>query len=126
MIKELWYWSWEAIKDVCHFEFRHARYDVINLWWLLRYGFTLSDVQDLDRAIIYKLRNMLVKYMEVRLDCGSPEEEAGYKESMQNFLAICSLLCDGDKWEDMTARSQNRVQSEFFELLNKHFFGWWI
>ena len=60
MIKELFHWVWELVKDLFTFKWKYLIYDIQNLYWYLIYGFTYSDIQDIIQGNHYNTEHTII------------------------------------------------------------------
>lgn len=124
MIKELSHWVWEVIIHLITFRWRNLPYHFTNLWWYLRYGFTMYDIQDTDRYLTKRLADMLALYRKYYVGYPSnstPEKWDAVLKEMED-LANETLSYD---FEMLSFTKQKRKRTHFMTLVHKYFYSLW-
>lgn len=125
MIKELFKWVFEIIKDFFTLRWKYLAYDIQNLYWYLIYGFTYSDIQDMDKYLAHKLSVMLPKF--IRNTVGYPDNMTpeSYKKDLEELADLASFIYS-NKFEDSKWKTQNIKKNRFKNLLSKYWFHLWF
>lgn len=126
MIKELWKWIWELIRDIFTFEWNHIIYDIQNIWWYLIYGFTFSDIQDMDSYLTKKTNKMLDKFIKYHF--GFPhwdKDSMQYDKDLDEMKHLSSILFTAE-FEDLKPQIQEKLQNRYVNLLKKYYYTLWF
>lgn len=127
MIKELFCLLFEIIKDIFILKWNHLCYDFKNLFWYLFYGFTYSDIQDLDVYLSSKISKTLEKY----IFC-NPNSYPIFEKDCYNFLLKInrirqlSYIFSNQVEEDLSEYDKIKLRKEFLNLLTKYYFYLWF
>ena len=126
MLFELWKWVKELLVDIITFDVRHWKYDVTNIYWFLRYGFTFSDIQDLDAYMSNKLADTLEQFNKHVL--GSKSELAARVAYLKDLekLKFLARYCASPEFEDLPELEQQALRGEFLEKYAKLYFSLWF
>lgn len=122
MIKELFGLIWECIKSL--FTFGHIKYDFINLYWYLKYGFTFGDIQDMDFYITKRIRLMLEQFIKYNIGCPTKVKEEIYKKDIIRLKYLSNIIYLED--EVMSYKELNKLREEYLNLLYKYYFSFWF
>lgn len=125
MIKELFIWIWEIIKDFFTLQWKYLVYDIQNLWWYLIYGFTYSDIQDMDKYLASKMSIMLPKFIKNTINYPDNKTRESYKKDLQELLDL-SIFIYSDKFENLKITTQGIKYNRFKNLLSKYWFHLWF
>ena len=125
MIKELFHWIWELVKDVFTFKWKYLLYDIQNLYWYLIYGFTYSDVQDMDKYIGTRIGKMLEKFVPSTVGFPDKMTHEHYIKDLQELEKLATLLWTPE-FEDLKWQTQDNLKNRFENLLKKYFFHLWF
>lgn len=122
MIKELSYCICELIKDLFTFKWKYLAYDIQNLYWYLIYGFTYSDIQDMDKYIGKRIAKMLEKFNSNAIEFRHNENNIKDLKEMQHLAELMWT----QEFEDLKFETQEHLQNRFQNLLKKYFFHLWF
>ena len=125
MIKELFIWIWEIIKDFFTLQWKYLVYDIQNLWWYLIYGFTYSDIQDMDKYLASKMSIMLPKFIKNTINYPDNKTRESYKKDLQELLDL-SIFIYSDKFENLKITTKGIKYNRFKNLLSKYWFHLWF
>ncbi len=125
MIKELFYWIWELVKDLFTFKWKYLAYDVQNLYWYLIYGFTYSDIQDMDKYIGKRIAKMLSKFISNTIGYPDGITNEQYIKDLREMQHLAELMWT-QEFEDLKFETQEHLQNRFQNLLKKYFFHLWF
>ena len=125
MIKELFYWIWELIKDLFTFKWKYLVYDVQNLYWYLIYGFTYSDIQDMDKYIGKRIAKMLEKFNSNTIEFIINTQNDKSIKDLREMQHLAELMWT-QEFEDLKFETQEHLQNRFQNLLKKYFFHLWF
>ena len=125
MIKELFYWIWELIKDLFTFKWKYLVYDVQNLYWYLIYGFTYSDIQDMDKYIGKRMAKMLEKFNSNTVEFVINTQNDKSIKDLREMQHLAELMWT-QEFEDLKFETQEHLQNRFQNLLKKYFFHLWF
>ena len=132
MIKELWKWVSELFVDFYTFEWQHLGYDLKNIYWYLKYGFTFSDIQDMDIYLKNKIADMLGQFIKYNLGVPFNSYDDDYEANKEKYnaelieLKELTRYINKPEFEDLEFEKQDELNKRFLELLNKHFFHLWF
>ena len=121
MIKELWHWSWMFFSHLFTFRWQYIGYHWINLWWYLRYGFAMYDLQDTDDYLIRRMQDMLKLFIEYKHgypEGCTPEE---YHKAIERMIELCDIVTQ-DIDMDGTVEA---ARAELFGLWVDYFYTLW-
>ena len=121
MIKELFYLLFEIVKDIIILKWNYLGYDFKNLFWYLFYGFTYSDIQDLDVYLSSKISKTLEKYI-IYIN------EKDYPNFLLkiNRIRHLSYIFSNQVEEDLSEEDKIKLREEFLNLLTKYYFYLWF
>lgn len=122
MIKELFHCVCELIKDLFTFKWKYLAYDIQNLYWYLIYGFTYSDIQDMDKYIGKRIAKMLEKFNSNTIEFRHNENNIKDLKEMQHLAELMWT----QEFEDLKFETQEHLQNRFQNLLKKYFFHLWF
>lgn len=122
MIKELFHCVWELVKDLFTFKCKYLVYDIQNLYWYLIYGFTYSDIQDMDKYIGKRIAKMLEKFNSNVIEFGHSENNIKDLKEMQHLAELMWT----QEFEDLKFETQEHLQNRFQNLFKKYFFYLWF
>ena len=122
MIKELSYCICELTKDLFTFKWKYLAYDIQNLYWYLIYGFTYSDIQDMDKYIGKRIAKMLEKFNSNAIEFRHNENNIKDLKEMQHLAELMWT----QEFEDLKFETQEHLQNRFQNLLKKYFFHLWF
>lgn len=122
MIKELSYCICELIKDLFTFKWKYLAYDIQNLYWYLIYGFTYSDIQDMDKYIGKRIAKMLEKFNSNAIEFRHNENNIKDLKEIQHLAELMWT----QEFEDLKFETQENLQNRFQNLLKKYFFHLWF
>lgn len=122
MFKELFYCVCELIKDLFTFKWKYLAYDIQNLYWYLIYGFTYSDIQDMDKYIGKRIAKMLEKFNSNAIEFRHNENNIKDLKEMQHLAELMWT----QEFEDLKFETQEHLQNRFQNLLKKYFFHLWF
>lgn len=127
MIKELFYLLFEIIKDIFVLKWNYLGYDFKNLFWYLFYGFTYSDIQDLDVYLSSKISKTLEKYI-IYSKNSYPIFEKDYPNFLLkiNRIKHLSYIFSNQIEEDLNEEDKIKLREEFLNLLIKYYFYLWF
>ena len=125
MIKELFYWIWELIKDLFTFKWKYLAYDIQNLYWYLIYGFTYSDIQDMDKYIGKRIAKMLEKFNSNTIEFIINTQNDKSIKDLREMQHLAELMWT-QEFEDLKFETQEHLQNRFQNLLKKYFFHLWF
>lgn len=126
MIKELWKWIWELIRDIFTFEWNHIIYNIQNIWWYLIYGFTYSDIQDMDTYLTKKINKMLDKFIKYHFGFPSWDKDSKqYNKDLEEMKQLSSILFTAE-FEDLSLKTQEQFQNRYVNLLKKYYYTFWF
>ena len=125
MIKELFYWIWELIKDLFTFKWKYLAYDIQNLYWYLIYGFTYSDIQDMDKYIGKRIAKMLEKFNSNTVEFVINTQNEKSIKDLNEMQHLAELMWT-QEFEDLKFETQEHLQNRFQNLLKKYFFHLWF
>ena len=125
MIKELFHWIWELIKDLFTFKWKYLAYDVQNLYWYLVYGFTYSDIQDMDKYIGKRIAKMLEKFNSNTVEFVINTQNDKSIKDLNEMQHLAELMWT-QEFEDLKFETQEHLQNRFQNLLKKYFFHLWF
>ena len=121
MIKELFKWIFEIIKDFLTLRWKYLVYDIQNLYWYLIYGFSYSDVQDMDKYLSNKISIMLPKFIENTVGYPDNMTPESYKKDLQELADLASFVYSNE-FEDLKWKTQDIKKNRFKNLLLKYWF----
>lgn len=122
MIKELFYCVCELAKDLFTFKWKYLTYDIQNLYWYLIYGFTYSDIQDMDKYIGKRIAKMLEKFNSNAIEFRHNQNNIKDLKEMQHLAELMWT----QEFEDLKFETQEHLQNRFQNLLKKYFFHLWF
>ena len=122
MIKELSYCICELTKDLFTFKWKYLAYDIQNLYWYLIYGFTYSDIQDMDKYIGKRIAKMLEKFNSNAIEFRHNQNNIKDLKEMQHLAELMWT----QEFEDLKFETQEHLQNRFQNLLKKYFFHLWF
>lgn len=125
MIKELFYWIYELVKDLFTFRWKYLAYDVQNLYWYLIYGFTYSDIQDMDKYIGKRMAKMLEKFNSNTVEFVINTQNDKSIKDLNEMQYLAELMWT-QEFEDLKFETQEHLQNRFQNLLKKYFFRLWF
>lgn len=126
MIKELWKWIWELIRDLFTFEWSHLAYDIQNIWWYLIYGFAFSDIQDMDAYLTKKTNKMLDKFIKYHFAFPYWDKDSKqYDKDLYEMKHLSSILFTVE-FEDLKPQTQVKLQNRYVNLLKKYYYTLWF
>ena len=121
MIRELFTWIWEIIKDFFTLQWKYLVYDIQNLWWYLIYGFAYSDIQDMDKYLANRISMMLPKFIENTIGYPDNTTPEFYKKDLKELVDLVNFIYS-DKFEDLKFTTQDIKHNRFKNLLSKYWF----
>lgn len=122
MIKELFSLIWECIKSL--FTFGHIKYDFINLYWYLKYGFTFGDIQDMDFYITKRISFMLEQFIIYKTGYPSNVKQEDYEKDLARLKYLSNIIYLED--EVMPYKEFEKLREEYLNLLHKYYFSFWF
>ena len=125
MIKELFHWIWELVKDLFTFKWKYLVYDIQNLYWYLIYGFTYSDIQDMDKYIGKRIAKMLEKFNSNTIEFIINTQNDKSIKDLKEMQHLAELMWT-QEFEDLKFETQEHLQNRFQNLLKKYFFHLWF
>lgn len=125
MIKELFHWIWELVKDLFTFQWKYLAYDIQNLYWYLIYGFTYSDIQDMDKYIGKRMAKMLEKFNSNTVEFVINVQNDKSIKDLKEMQHLAELMWT-QEFEDLKFETQEHLQNRFQNLLKKYFFHLWF
>jgi len=125
MIKELFKWIFEIFKDFFTLRWKYLVYDIQNLYWYLIYGFTYSDIQDMDKYLANRISIMLSKFIENTVGYPDNITPKCYKKDLQELADLASFVYS-DEFEDLKSKTQDIKKNRFKNLLSKYWFHLWF
>ena len=127
MIKELFYLLFEIVKDIIILKWNYLGYDFKNLFWYLFYGFTYSDIQDLDIYLSSKISKTLEKYIIYNKN-SYPIFEKDYSNFLLkiNRIRHLSYIFSNQVEENLSEEDKIKLKEEFLNLLTKYYFYLWF
>lgn len=125
MIKELFHWIWELVKDLFTFKWKYLVYDIQNLYWYLIYGFTYSDIQDMDKYIGKRIAKMLEKFNSNTVEFVINTQNDKSIKDLREMQHLAELMWT-QEFEDLKLETQEHLQNRFQNLLKKYFFHLWF
>lgn len=127
MIKELFCLLFEIIKDIFILKWNHLGYDFKNLFWYLFYGFTYSDIQDLDVYLSSKISKTLEKYIIYSKNSYPIFEKDCYSFLLKiNRIRHLSYIFSNQADEDLSEDDKIKLKKEFLNLLTEYYFYLWF
>ena len=125
MIKELFTWIWEIIKDFFTLQWKYLAYDIQNLYWYLIYGFTYSDIQDMDKYIGKRIAKMLEKFNSNTVEFIINTQNDKSIKDLREMQHLAELMWT-QEFEDLKLETQEHLQNRFQNLFKKYFFHLWF
>ena len=125
MIKELFHCVWELVKDLFTFKWKYLVYDIQNLYWYLIYGFTYSDIQDMDKYIGKRIAKMLEKFNSNTVEFVINTQNDKSIKDLKEMQYLAELMWT-QEFEDLKFETQEHLQNRFQNLLKKYFFHLWF
>ena len=125
MIKELFHWILEFVKDLFTFQWKYLAYDIQNLYWYLIYGFTYSDIQDMDKYIGKRMAKMLEKFNSNTIEFIINTQNDKSIKDLREMQHLAELMWT-QEFEDLKFETQEHLQNRFQNLLKKYFFHLWF